>query len=105
MNPRCRIRTIKHKDSNLVEIVPRPRSDFRELMHQFTDQICDTFPEGLAAFTIVGLGFDGHWNAGTRIHKDAFFGATLFPALVAEVLRKRNMEDTAVDVFNEQRVL
>lgn len=85
----------------MIEVMPRRRSNFRHTMHQYVDDLCAHYPTGdMALFSIICLGFDGGWSSGFEMHKDSPFGVTLLPAILAEIQRKRNMENVARDIFN-----
>lgn len=102
MNPHCQIRSIRYKDKpHLLEIVPRKRTDYREIMHQHVDQICDTFNDGdMAVYSIIGIGFDGYFNSALRTHKDSPFRSALLPTALSDIQRRRIMEDVAQDVYS-----
>lgn len=80
----------------VVELkIQKRNTHYREIMHKHVDEICNMLEDGgeLSAFTIVGFDYTGNYVSGWRISNDAVFGITLFPALVAETIRKRITEN------------
>lgn len=104
METHCRIRNTKPK----LQILPKPSNieDIRALMHKKVDRLCDNYTDyyatnkNLAAFAIVIIGPDGSYGTSTHVEENAAFGRNLLPAIVSEVLRCVNIEDTATEVFN-----
>ena len=97
----CRIGKVRYKHvPHLVEIVPHVRgSEFRGVMHNHVDLICDYHPQGIAGFAIVAWGFNGEFSRGTRIHNDSFVGNTMLPGFVADILRRDTIRDIIDDTF------
>lgn len=98
----CRIGKVTYKSApHLSEIIPHVRgAEFREIMHEHTNIICDGYPKGLAGFAIVAWGFDGTFMRGTRMHDDSFVGKTLLPSFVADILRRDVAIDVSMDVMD-----
>lgn len=86
-----------------IELLPRrPRSEFRDIMHQHVDQICDYLEEtngGMAAYCIVGFDFNGGFSRATRIHKESFLSPYILPGIVSTVLNRDVARDVAEDVM------
>lgn len=102
MNPHCRISKVRPKNApHLVEIIPAVRGrEFEAEMHRSLDTIFDwAGPDGIAGVAVVAFTFKGHYNRAVRVHPEACFGQTMFPALVAEVLRRDTTRDVAVGVM------
>lgn len=77
-------------------------AEFRQIMHEFVDIICDNYAEaGMAGFEMTGFGFDGSFSSGFRLHNESPFGVTLLPAVVPEILRRHTAADVAKDVVHE----
>lgn len=76
--------------------------EFRQMMHEHVDQICDMLEadQGVASFAICGFGFDGRWTNSFRVHDECIFGYTLIPVMFAETFRNRNMEHEAENVLD-----
>jgi hypothetical protein len=82
--------------TNIVEVkIEKRNKDFRKIMHEKVDEICDLLEDGgeIAAYAIVGFDFNGQWSNCYRIDNSVYFGHTMLPALVAETLRTRNTQD------------
>lgn len=67
----------------------------RDKARRYLEDVLSFFPNDLAAIAIVGIGLDGSFSRGTKISQQAFFGHTLLPAIVEEILRRDVMEDVA----------
>lgn len=96
----CRIAKIRYKDKpHLVEIIPAPRNDFHQTMHEHVDLIAEAMADKMAGFAIVAWDFDGRFTRGTRLHEKSFVGNTLLPSFVAEILRRDVAQFIAEDVY------
>lgn len=89
-----------------LKLVPkRQRTDYRKTMHEYVDYICDYLEaadvknNGIAGFCIVGVGLDGSFSRGTCINGESFLSETLFPSIVADILRRDTARTACIDVL------
>lgn len=96
----CRIGKVNYKKPLLSVIEPRKRGQFKDNMLNNVERICNYYPEGLAGYAIIGIGFDGTFSRGFRIDKEAPFGRTIFVAACSEILRRDIAEEITKDILN-----
>lgn len=90
----CRIGAIRYKDSNLVEIIPRPRGyDLQKGLRRSVERIIETSAGDMAGAVCVAWDFPGRWIRATHMHTESPIGQTFMPSFVSEILRRDTMRD------------
>jgi|ERR1035437_6459402 hypothetical protein len=97
--------------TDTLRIIPKTTNieEYRTLMLDKVNKICDNYlgydenNRNIAAMAIVVIGADGSFSISKNIEKNAGYGGTLFPAIVAEAMRMGVAEDIAIDVFDRGR--
>jgi len=81
----CRIGKVTPKLS-IVE--PRKRGEHQQTLIDHATQIASYYPDGIAAFAVVAIGFDGKFSRGMRVDEESHLGVTVFVAACSEILRR-----------------
>lgn len=98
----CRISKVTDKRTGRsLHLLPASRiGDAGRRLIRDARTLAEYYPgDEMAAFAVVAIGCEGHFSRGMFVHKDAAFGPSLLPSLVAEVLRRDVVEEQIMDGF------
>ena len=97
---RTRIGRVTLKDPKIKLLNPRPRwltnVDYKWAQDSL-EKIWDGMDGKCATIVIVAFDGNGYFNRASKIHKDAPWGRTTLPSMVAEVIRR----DYVAGMLNE----
>lgn len=89
--------------TKLEEITPEKRGeDYRKVMHEHVDMICDNLGDDMAGFILAGWDMEMSASSSYRIYKGAPFGLRFIPCFIQELFRSHAARDEAEDVLTER---
>lgn len=89
--------------TKLEAIEPAKRGEnYRKLLHEHVDLMCDNFKDDMAGFIIAGWDVEMMHCSSYRICESSPFGLTFVPCFVQEIFRRHMAKNEADEVLYEK---